>query len=107
MSTSLWLIDNSVVVELSAVKNNVTDQYDNAADVNVTLKTLAGIGVAGQAWPVTMNYVAASDGVYRATINPGVAIKANQSYRAHITATGSGGEIGHWEEEVRAVRRRD
>jgi hypothetical protein len=100
------MIDNSVVVELSAVTNTVTGAFDNAAVVECTVRDLAGVEVGGHVWPQAMAYVSDSDGVYRATLQPGVEVKANKPYRVHIDASGSGGEVGHWEEEVRATVRR-
>jgi len=100
-------IDNNNVVELQGLTNDATDVVDTAATVTVTLKDSAGAEVSGQVWPAAMSLVSESPstGRYRATLDADLALTSNRRYTAEIDATGSGGEIGHWEICVTAMKR--
>lgn len=103
MSLVLY-VGNSNVIELQTLTNSATDAVDTGATVEVTLKTLAGVNVTGQSWPLALTH--ASAGTYRATMDSAAAIVANRKYVAHVDVTGSGSEVAHWEvpttAEVRA-----
>ena len=100
-------IDNNNVIELQALTKSVTGALDGSATVTVTVKDKAGTSVTGQTWPAAMAVVAGSPttGTYRATLDADLALTANREYVAHITATGSGGEIGKWEFPLVAAKR--
>lgn len=86
--------DNTI--EVSALKNALTDAFLNAATVVVTVVDADGTEVAGESWPVTLDYVAASDGTYRATLEDAISWVHQTAYSAQITAT-SGGLKRYWE----------
>ena len=105
MSCSLSLyVGNSNVIELQGLQNSVTGLADTGATVQVTVKDRDGVVVTGQSWPAFMAHVSA--GTYRATLESDIAITAGVKYLAVIDATGSGGEIGHWEADVVAQTRK-
>lgn len=102
MSLTIY-IDNHNVIELSGLKNSATNVIDTGATVEVTLKDENGNNVAGQTWPATMAHD--SGGLYRATLDEDLDLTPLASYVAHVDATGSGGQVGHWEKAVTARTR--
>lgn len=104
MTGIVYLLNNNVI-ELQALTNSATDVVDVAATVTVTLKDKAGTAVTGQVWPAVMSHVSA--GLYRATLDADLDLSANRDYVAWIDATGTGGEVGHWEYPVTAMVRRE
>ena len=90
-------IANSNILDLIGLKSAVEGTFINDATVTVTVKDSAGADVAGVSWPVTMAYVAASNGDYRATLSELITFLHKKNYRAFIEADGGAGLIGHWE----------
>lgn len=91
MSTSTKLyIGVDTVVTYGGMQNPITAAYINDGTVTCTIKDLSGTAVTatGFTWPVTLNYVAASDGIYRGTIDKNIALTAGLSYWLEITAAG-------------------
>jgi hypothetical protein len=89
MSTATNLyIGVDTVVTYGGMQNPITAAYINDATVTCTIKDLTGTAVTptGFTWPVTLAYVAASDGIYRGTIDKNIAITAGISYWLEITA---------------------
>jgi hypothetical protein len=82
-------------LRIKGLFNVADDAFVNNATVIVTVKDSAGNEVSGQVWPTTMDYVAASNGNYRAVIEDDAGFVAGDSYTAHITAD-DGGSIGFW-----------
>lgn len=102
---SIIYVANTNVLELSGLKSAIEDAFINDATVTVTLKDSSGSNVAGQTWPTTMAYVAASDGVYRAIMKDGLSIAAEGEYTAFIEANAGTDRIGHWEFPITAATR--
>lgn len=73
----------SVGLKPAAVAGAV--DYTLPATVTFTLKTMAGVAVAG-ATNVAMAYVAASNGKYQGTLDSTVALTTDTSYTLEITA---------------------
>lgn len=73
-------IDDSTVI-----KQTVTDEDGdpvNNATVTVTVfDCLTGIAITDESWPVTLDYVIASDGIYRKTFDPFTSIVKGQKYK--------------------------
>ena len=63
-------LNNSVAFELILNNPLQVPTYVNDASVTVTVFDSNNVEVTGQAWPLTLDYVAASDGIYRKTIPP-------------------------------------
>jgi hypothetical protein len=97
-------VANTNLLELSGLKNVAAGTFINDATVTVTVKK-AGTNVAGASWPLTMDYVAASDGIYRAVLSEDLALVARTHYTAFIDADGGDGRVGHWEFDFRAETR--
>ena len=102
MTTHVLYIDNNNVIELQNLTNDATGVVDAAATVTVTIQDTSGTEVAGQVWPATLSLVSESPttGKYRATLDYDLLLSANRKYVAVVDATGSGGEVGHWEVPV-------
>jgi len=103
MTGIVYLLNNNVI-ELQGLTNSATSAVVVAATVTVTIKDRSGTAVTGQVWPAVMSIVAESPltGTYRATLDSDLALVASRSYIAVIDATGSGGQIGHWEYPLKA-----
>jgi hypothetical protein len=98
-------IDNDNYLELDGLKNGATSAYVNDAAVVCTLKDSSGNPVTGQTWPLTLAYVAASNGKYRGRLKYDLALTEGKTYTAHITATG-GGLTANWQTKLLATKRR-
>lgn len=89
--------DNDNLVEVDELKNSATDAYINTATVTLTaIRDAAGAVVTGVSFPISMTYVATSNGKYQATVDKAIALIAGHTYTAIIDAV-SGGLDGHWE----------
>lgn len=99
-------VQNSNVLELQGLKDAITNAYINDATVTVTIVNAAtGATVAGQSWPMTMTYVPASSGNYRAILADTISFTAKTKYKAKITANAGVGRVGYWEFEIRPLVR--
>lgn len=98
-------VANTNVIDLTGLKNEITDAFINDAAVTVTIKTVAGVEVAGETWPVSMGYVAASNGNYRGILSDEIELVAKSKYIAHIDADGGPDLVGHWELTFKAAAR--
>lgn len=71
--------------------------YLNSATVTAILVDAATlVAVTGQTWPLTLAYVAASDGEYLGTIEYDVVVTTGQRLTLQVTAV-SGGVRAYWE----------
>jgi hypothetical protein len=95
-SAHILLKDNDMVLEVSGLQNKITGAYLNAAAVAVSLADAAGVAVTGQTWPLALTYVAASDGVYRATLEESLGICKDAEYIATVTVDAGAGLKGAW-----------
>lgn len=98
-------IGNSNMVELAGLRaSNTPTTYINDATVTVTITDLAGTEVTGETWPKSMNYVASSNGVYRADLSASLGLTEDSSYLVVVNVTATDG-TGKWTQEARATRR--
>lgn len=100
-------VGNTNVLELVGLRNEVTAAYVNDADVTVTVVDLASDEVPGAAWPLTMEYVEDSDGIYRVTLAADLAFTARKTYRAMIDVDAGEDVTGHWEYRFKPLTRTD
>ena len=98
-------VANSNILDLTGLLNAKASSYINDATVTVTIKDLDGNELTGISWPVTMAYVAASDGDYRATISEDLALVHKVNAVAHIEVDGGAGLVGHWEFKFKPTTR--
>lgn len=89
MSAFIVLVDNDNVVELELI-NPISGASLNGATVAITIVDSSGVEVSGETWPLSIPFVANSDGIYRATLDKLIEFIAGQRYKATITAAESG-----------------
>ncbi len=98
-------VNNDNAVTVNGLKDLTTDTFINDAVVNATLQDCDGNNIAGGSWPVTLSYIAASDGEYRGVIQDTVNIVADTMYQILITAVGNGFQA-EWTTPVKALVRK-
>lgn len=96
---------NSNIIELRGLKNVVTGEYLDAASVTVTLLDSSDSEVTGESWPLTMDYVTSSSGIYRATLSSSLGVSKASNYTAVIEADGGVGLAGKWEVALKCLQR--
>ena len=99
---------NSNVLELRGLKDSITGTFINNASVSLsdlqqddtgeTVMPLSGS-------PITLEYIASSDGNYRAVLDAELPLVAGKCYVAHIDADGGTDRVGHWEFKFKVLRR--
>jgi hypothetical protein len=97
MATQIAYVANTNNLVLTGLKSDIEDAFLNSAVVTATVKDSTNAVVVG---PVTMDYVAASDGEYIASLSASIEFTAGARYTAFIDADGSdtnNERIGHWE----------
>ena len=99
-------ISNDNLLEIANLRVASTGAFANSATVTVTVKDAAGSEVSGQTWPTTMDYVASSNGIYRAVLQDTMSLTESAKYTAEITATSSGSIKGFWSLPLTALKRR-
>ncbi len=97
---------NDNLLELIDLKDVVADTFVNTATVTVTLVDADDVEVVGETWPLTMTYVIASDGLYRATLVDTLTLVVGGLYTAQIEVDDGSGRQAHWDFLVRVETRR-
>lgn len=101
-------VGNTTAIRISGIKYAGGSFINNATVALVSLVDLgSGAEVAGVSYPVSLEYVADSDGVYEATLPYGLQIENGRRYTATVRAETPGGERGEWEERLKATIRRE
>ncbi len=98
-------VANTNVLELNGLRSEIEDAYINNATVTVTVKDADGTAVAGESWPMTMDYVLSSDGDYRAIMSATLPFVAKAKYTAFIEANGGTDRVGHFEFTFKPITR--
>lgn len=88
--------NNDNILEVDGLKNDLTGVFLNTATVTVTLKDATGAEVAGDIWPKAMEYLDASNGIYRTTLPYSLVMTAGSRYSAVIAADGGAGLHAEW-----------
>ena len=88
-------ISNDTQIDVTGLQNASDSSYLNSATVTATLKDSAGSEVSGVSWPLTLSYVASSDGNYSGTIDKAISVSDGVSYFLEITAA-EGGLDAFW-----------
>lgn len=84
-----YAIGSSIVIQHEVTNPLQSPIYVNDADVTVTIFDCDGEELAGESWPVTLPYVAASDGIYRVTLDVLTGLTEGQMYEQVIEVVGS------------------
>jgi hypothetical protein len=104
MAIGSLIVETDNLIELDGLQDQSTSAYINDATVTVTLLDSSGSEVAGETWPLTMGYVAASNGKYRATLADTLSLSPNKRYQAKVVADGGSGKKRTWYHATSAVR---
>jgi hypothetical protein len=104
---STLYISNDNLLTVSDLKNAATGLYINDATVSVTLVNKTSVPVAGQTWPQSMEWVAGSNGVYRATMEDDLVLTAGQLYTAKISVDAGNDFKASWELPLTATIRKE
>ena len=99
-SSEVLYFGNDMILEVRGLQNEVTGAYLNSATVTVTLIDKVGAQVAGASWPMSMAYVAASDGVYRATLPYSLSVTRNARYTAIVDINAGTGQRARFDVPV-------
>ena len=106
MTRLVAYVANDNTLTLEGLQNAITESYINDATVSVTLyESDHTTEVSGESWPLTMDYVSASNGNYRATLADTLSLSPNDRYFADVTADGGAGLKGFWTTQLIAIRR--
>ena len=92
-------VANTNLISLLRLKSAVENDFIDDADVSVTVITAAGVEVAGETWPVTMEPAedSPSKGDYVAVLSEEIEFEANKSYIAVVDVDAGPGRVGRWE----------
>lgn len=104
-ATHYIFIGNTSSVQLNKLKSGVTGEYVNDAGVTMTLKDSEGNEVAGESWPVSLQYVTDSNGNYVGAFSHSIAVTDGEVYTAELQAVLSDGSRAFWTEPVTALVR--
>ncbi len=96
---------NDNLLELIDLKDVVADAFANSATVTVTLVDKDDVNVVGESWPLTMNYVAASNGLYRAVLKDTLTLVVDDLYTAKVDVNAGVDKQAHWEFPIRTETR--
>ena len=98
-------LSNDNLLSVSSLRNSSSGSFMNNATVTATLKDTGGTNVSGQTFPVTLSYIADSDGNYQMTLDNALSMVEDTTYVATITATSSSGLYAEWEMTLTATKR--
>lgn len=96
-------IDNDMRLTLDELRDP-DGAYINTATVTVTLLDFSGEEVDGETWPVSLDYVADSDGKYQGILDDAIELENGEIYTLAVDAV-DGDSKGHWELAVKATTR--
>ena len=82
----VWYRDNSYYIKITGLKNKKDDSFINDAVVTARVQDQDGSDVTGETWPVTMSYIAASDGEYDVTVTSALSLDALKRGRLKLVA---------------------
>lgn len=105
MNASL-LIGNDQTLEVTGVQDEISGAYQNSKTVTATVKNIIGVEVSGQSWPLTLSYVADSNGDYRGTLEDGLVLVNGKNYIIEITVDAGSDLIAFWRWTVPATYRK-
>ena len=96
-SAQILFAGNDAIVELRGLANSMTGDPINDAAVSCTLLDSAGDEVAGEVWPLDMQYLEESGGIYRVTLAADLGLVAAARYTLRVDADGGAGLVGRWD----------
>ncbi len=88
---------NSMLLRLNGARDAKTAAFLNAATVTARLVDAQGVDIVGQTWPLTLDYVATSDGDYCGTLNDTLEQTIDAIETAQVTFDGGMGLKAFWQ----------
>lgn len=82
MAEEFLFIDNDMTLTVENVTDAISGDLMTSAVVTATVKTLAGVEVSGQTWPLTLTHVSAGD--YRGNLDDKMVLNDGQQYLIEI-----------------------
>lgn len=97
----LYYDENTHLLRADELADETTDEYlnDNVVDVVGRIQDADGQDLTGEIWPLTMTYVAGSNGRYEVTVSHQVEVAAGDIIYVVVVATDSEGHQGHWKQK--------
>ena len=108
MTTAVAYVGNTNSILLSGLKDELANTWINDATVTFTIKDATGTPLEGVSWPLSMSYIAASNGNYAGYLTHSMGLLNGKKYTALIDADGSTSDtelFGHWELSFTAKNR--
>jgi len=102
MASEVYVLSDNLIT-VSGLINNISGLYINDAVITATVTDRSGVEVPGFAWPLTLTYIASSDGVYRGTVPYDVEFVNRQAYIIKLTINGGAGLRQYRECTVKAA----
>jgi hypothetical protein len=103
METLILFLGNTMVLQVDELQD-VDGNFVNNATVTATLLDSTGAQVSGQSWPLTLAYVAASNGRYTGNLAYGLVLTRAAYYELDITVT-TASYYAAWRKTVQADAR--
>lgn len=104
-NVQILYVGNDMVLELDGLKDDVSGNAANNADVSVTLFDEQGAPVEGGTWPQSLVHVSGGNGLYRTTLPYTLTLTQGRRYTATVVADAGPGLHAEWEMEVMARHR--
>jgi len=82
---------NDNMLELNGLKDEITEEFVNDADVTASVKDSENVEVTGQTWPLTLDYITASDGIYRGVLEAALDVAVGDKLTVEVTVDGGVG----------------
>lgn len=92
------------VIEIPSLTDGIDGSYVNTATVQATLYDQDEVEITGQTWPLSMAYVAASNGTYRGTILDTINVSPGDLVRCVVTATDGADRKRTWTADYYVIR---
>ena len=88
-------LGNDHILTVSGLRDGIAGTYydDGDGSLSVTVKDESGDALSGVSWPVALSYVAASQGVFRATLPSEMSFEEGDNLVAHVTGTLGGFDV--------------
>ena len=101
-----WYINNDQLLKVEGLRDPVTSAYVNAAIIEATMYESDGVTpVSGQSWPLTLDYVSASNGNYQGLLEDGRVLTYGEIYWIEVRADAGSDLIKTWRWSDRAIHR--
>ena len=88
---------NNMLLRLNGAQDAKTAAFLNAATVTARLVDRLGVDIVGQTWPLTLDFVAGSNGDYCGVLNDTLVQVIGATERAQVTFNGGVGLRAFWE----------